>query len=241
MTARRSPPPTSRAPKKKTAAATAKSKVNKAAHAKKIAADKVRWAKEKAAKKKTPAKKKAPARRKPTKQEKRAAQPVRRKPKAPDMSKYVRPLKSLDPTQIAEAKLTIIRVLSMKGNVREATDSAGVHRSQAYEWKHSDEMFSDAWEDSLEEAADRIEQEMWRRAIEGTDYPVIYQGEITDTYKQYSDSLLTLLAKGNRASKYKERTEVSTPPGQPLELKAETKADVICNILSMIHNKPDPT
>ncbi len=41
----------------------------------------------------------------------------------------------------------------------------------------------------------RVEAEINRRAIEGTDKPVIYQGVITDTYKEYSDNLLMFRAK----------------------------------------------
>jgi hypothetical protein len=39
------------------------------------------------------------------------------------------------------------------------------------------------------------EREIRRRGIEGTDHPVIYQGQITDTYKEYSDNLLMFRAK----------------------------------------------
>ena len=37
---------------------------------------------------------------------------------------------------------------------------------------------------------EKLEAEADRRAVEGIDHPVIYQGVITDTYKQYTDNLL---------------------------------------------------
>ena len=40
-----------------------------------------------------------------------------------------------------------------------------------------------------------VEAEVHRRAIEGVDHPVIYKGEITDTYKEFSDNLLMFRAK----------------------------------------------
>ena len=40
-----------------------------------------------------------------------------------------------------------------------------------------------------------LEKEINRRAIEGVDHPVIHQGVITATYKQYSDNLLMFRAK----------------------------------------------
>jgi len=33
----------------------------------------------------------------------------------------------------------------------------------------------------------KVEAEINRRAIEGVDHPVIYKGEITTSYKEYSD------------------------------------------------------
>ena len=44
-------------------------------------------------------------------------------------------------------------------------------------------------------ALGKLEAEINRRAIEGVDHPVIHQGVITDTYKQYSDNLLMFRAK----------------------------------------------
>ncbi len=185
------------------------------------------------------AKRKAPGR-KPTKQERRATHGTRRKPTAPDMTRYRRDGRKLTADQVVEAKGTIVRSLAMRGNVREATDAAGISRTLAYEWRTRDEPFREAWDDSVDEAVDRMEREMWRRGIEGFERPVIYQGEITDTYLDYSDSLLLTLVKGHRPEKYKERREHSTPPGQPLGIEVETKIDVVSSILGMIKNKPDP-
>ena len=44
-------------------------------------------------------------------------------------------------------------------------------------------------------ALGHYEKEIRRRAIEGVDHPVIHQGVITATYKQYSDNLLMFRAK----------------------------------------------
>ena len=41
----------------------------------------------------------------------------------------------------------------------------------------------------------KVEAEINRRAIDGVDHPVIHQGVVTGTYKQYSDNLLMFRAK----------------------------------------------
>lgn len=50
-----------------------------------------------------------------------------------------------------------------------------------------------AW--ALQAFMGKVEAEIDRRAIDGTDRPVIYKGEITTTYKEYSDNLLMFRAK----------------------------------------------
>lgn len=60
----------------------------------------------------------------------------------------------------------------------------------------------------------RVETEINRRAIEGTDKPVIYQGKITGSYKEFSDNLLMFRAKRLDPSyrdNYNDRSMENTP------------------------------
>jgi len=69
---------------------------------------------------------------------------------------------------------------------------------------------------ATEAAADKVEAEVRRRAIDGIDKGVYYQGDLVATEKQYSDSLLTLLAKAKRRNQFGDRAEISGPGGAPL-------------------------
>lgn len=100
--------------------------------------------------------------------------------------------------------------LRLVPNVTRACDVANISRQQAYRERGESETFAAAWEAALDEAIERLEYEMHRRAYEGTDKPVIYQGEITDTYKEFSDTLAIFLAKAHRPDKYRERVDVKT-------------------------------
>ena len=53
------------------------------------------------------------------------------------------------------------------GNVSAAARAAGTCRSRCYEWRQRDRTFAAAWADALEEAADRLEMEAFRRAVTG--------------------------------------------------------------------------
>lgn len=90
----------------------------------------------------------------------------------------------------------------------DACRAAGIGRTTAYEWKEADPDFAALWTEAEEIAADKLEREAWRRAVEGYDKPVTYQGEITGTYKEYSDRMLEILLKGHRPEKYTERQRV---------------------------------
>lgn len=110
----------------------------------------------------------------------------------------------------------------MRGNVTDSARAAGVSRSTVYEWRAEDDSFASAWDAALDEAADAMEREAWRRAIEGVDEPVFGaignnqgSGEI-GTVRKYSDTLLIFLMKGARPEKYRDRHEVTGKDGAPL-------------------------
>ncbi len=106
------------------------------------------------------------------------------------------------------ARERFINVLRETCNVSEAARSAGIGRRTAYEWRDKDPAFAADWEDAEEEAADKLEREAWRRAVEGIDKPVVHQGVITATYKEYSDKMLEILLKGHRPEKFTDRNKI---------------------------------
>jgi hypothetical protein len=96
-------------------------------------------------------------------------------------------------------------VLRQTCNVTEAARVAGVGRRTAYERREGDSAFASAWDEAGQEAADALEREAWRRGVEGTDKPVTYQGEITATYKEYSDRMHEMLLKARFGSEFDAR------------------------------------
>jgi len=53
-----------------------------------------------------------------------------------------------------------------------------------------------------------LEDEMHRRAIEGTEEPVFHQGEQCGTVRKYSDTLAIFLAKAHDPEKYRENSKI---------------------------------
>lgn len=111
-----------------------------------------------------------------------------------------------------------IAKLTSSGNVSAAAREAGISRRAAYDRRDDDPAFAAAWSDALEEATDALEEEARRRAVEGTEKPLLYKGEVVGYIQEYSDTLMTLLLKAHRPEKYRERkgVEVSGPGGGPI-------------------------
>lgn len=110
-----------------------------------------------------------------------------------------------------ERKERFLKHLSMSGNISEAGRIAGVQRSTLYMWKETDPEFMVRWDEALEEAADALEAEARRRAIEGYDEPVTYAGRVVcdpDTgnpivRKRYSDRLMAFLLRAHRPARFR--------------------------------------
>ena len=66
---------------------------------------------------------------------------------------------------------------------------------------------------------DDLELEARRRAVEGTERPVFYQGGEVGYVREYSDTLLIFLLKAHRPNKFRERVEHEHKVPQAIEVK----------------------
>ena len=94
-----------------------------------------------------------------------------------------------------KTKQQFLEVLGTTGNVSAAAAAVGMSRSGAYQLREKDWPFSKAWEEAVEVGVDQLESEARRRALEGVDKPLYYQGKQCGVTKEYSDVLLIFLLK----------------------------------------------
>jgi hypothetical protein len=127
----------------------------------------------------------------------------------------------------AEAREKFLTELRRRGNVADAVRAAGFGRTCAYEHRQADPAFAAAWDLAVEEAADGLEAEAWRRAVEGTARPVYHRGREVGEVREYSDTLLVHLLKAHRPEKYRERVaaELSGPQGGAIRLDLSRCSD----------------
>jgi hypothetical protein len=104
------------------------------------------------------------------------------------------------------------------GHVANACKAVKIGRTTAYEWRDEDPEFADQWDNIVEAALDDLEFEARRRAYEGVQKPIFYQGVECGSITEYSDSLLMFILKAGRPEKYRERYEVKTPDVKKIEV-----------------------
>jgi hypothetical protein len=141
-------------------------------------------------------------------------------------------------------KKAFLAAFADTGNITASAKLAGIARATHYDWMGSDEKYAKAFAAATEEAADLLELEARRRAVDGVDEPVIHQGQLMGTWvndkgervtettpgakhipltiKKYSDTMLIFLIKGARPQKYRERFEHTGAEGGPILLKPIT-------------------
>jgi len=93
-------------------------------------------------------------------------------------------------------------------NLSHAAQLVGVLPATVREHMRQHPDFAAEVEEALADGADAIEGEAMRRAVDGTKKVIAYQGQITDSYMEVSDSLLTTILKAHKPEKYRERSEV---------------------------------
>lgn len=95
-----------------------------------------------------------------------------------------------------------LELLRETANVSASARRVGVSRQAAYKARARSGTFREAWEDAIEEGVDALEEEARRRAFEGVERLIFYQGEPVGAVREYSDVLMILLLKGRRPGVY---------------------------------------
>jgi len=113
---------------------------------------------------------------KPTLKKKKTVPAKRKKPRAP-----TKPFGRWSPIFLKELRKT--------SNVSHSAKTAGVSRRHAYVVKDKNSSFDEDWTDALAEGIDYLEEEAFRRAVEGP---------------KPSDLLLIFLLKAHRPERYRE-------------------------------------
>lgn len=93
--------------------------------------------------------------------------------------------------------------LAKTGKVNDSAHAAGFTTTVfLHKLRKEDEDFAEAWDLAVHAAADMLEAEAHRRAVDGTMEPVFYKGEVVGHKVNYSDALLLAMLRAARPDKY---------------------------------------
>lgn len=109
----------------------------------------------------------------------------------------------------AAAKAAFLAAFEELGIPVAAAKAAEVGLRSVHRWRVDDDEFAAEYDECLNAAAIGWEDEARRRAIEGYDEPVFYQGSECGTKRKFSDTLLIFLLNGQLPHKYRPNHEVS--------------------------------
>lgn len=120
-----------------------------------------------------------------------------------------------------EAKVwrpVFLEALADTGNVSKSCEIADIARQSAYRHKSKFSGFSDDWEVALKIGMSTLEDEAVRRARDGVDEGIYYQGDVVGHVRKYSDTLLIFLLKAHKPEKYRDtfHHEMTGKDGGPL-------------------------
>lgn len=102
------------------------------------------------------------------------------------------------PKWTSQKKGRFLSELRKNPNVTLAAKTIGMSRCMMYVYRDEDEGFKKEWDEAIEEGLDLMEEEVRRRAYDGVNELVFYQGKKCGSVQKYSDTLLMFLLKRYR-------------------------------------------
>lgn len=132
--------------------------------------------------------------------------------------------------------------LRRTGIVSRACTAAGVTSSTAYALRQRDADVAAAWDDALETAYDEEEAEARRRAIEGVEEPIVYQGQLTPVWERDAEGevlMATVKRPGLDGAMVDERVPVQArnPDGSLRYLTVRKHSDALLMFLLKGHRR----
>jgi len=113
-------------------------------------------------------------------------------------------------------KAAFLAAIAECGVITRAAAIAGCDRSSHLHWLEVDPDYPAAFHAAMEAATDKLELEARRRAFEGVEEPVFYQGEVCGAVRKYSDTLMMFVLNGYRSDKFRQRHEHTGANGAPI-------------------------
>lgn len=101
------------------------------------------------------------------------------------------------------------RLLETGMSVAESARGAGFSVNAFRGARSADPAFAQAWDEAYDAGGEVIDEEVRRRAIEGTEEPIVFMGRVIGTTRKYSDTILIFYAKSRRPLRYCDKARMA--------------------------------
>jgi hypothetical protein len=108
-----------------------------------------------------------------------------------------------------KAKQAYLLLLEKSGLPYKSAKSIGTSGRRMLSECEQDKEFATACEDAMHFFRESVEEEVYRRAVEGVEEPVFYKGSVCGHVTKYSDTMLSLLVKKENPA-FGEKLKVDT-------------------------------
>lgn len=146
--------------------------------------------------------------------------------------------KSVDEARSDARKDVFLSAFSITGIIQDGVDSANVTRKTYYYWLETDPVFAERVKEAAEEANDNIRKNIYTRAL-GYQKPLHYKGRLTgDTIEEYSESMLTLLARSRMPKEFRQNTGIELSEAPELATVRERFLDRLAAMVERVSDEP---
>jgi hypothetical protein len=127
-------------------------------------------------------------------------------------------------------KRRFLEAFASCGGIREASRRTGIAIRSHYFWKETDPAYVEALDFVTTVQNDVFKEEIARRGFRGYNKPIIYKGQITGYYREFSDELAKLEMKA-RLAEYREGNQINIvnqgPPSITF-ISARERPELLC-------------
>ncbi|HTU12550.1 MAG TPA: hypothetical protein VMG08_16790 [Allosphingosinicella sp.] len=130
-------------------------------------------------------------------------------------------------------QVAVVQAMAACGCIREACAKVGISTEAVYELRRRPDAhsFRAAMDVALNGAADRVEDAVFSRAIEGVEVPHYYKGELVGTHRRYDERLALFLLRYRKPHRYGKHLDRCEDPPHP-ERAALAMADMLTWVAS---------
>lgn len=105
-------------------------------------------------------------------------------------------------------RVQFLAALAAGNTVKHSCEQIGIVPPVAYNHRRNDPIFAAEWEDAYELGTQAMEQEAFRRAVEGVAEPVVSAGKLITYVQKHSDQILMFILKARRPAVYRDTVNI---------------------------------